>query len=906
MNKHRFALFSMLLGLLSSCSVTQITAQTTEPTATTQVAKRTAPSFADLKTLGAQQSLFLTRDYKITSTETPKPKLAEFRKEILPVLKESCIGCHGAELTEGNIRLDTLDPNLQKGADVSWWIEVMAVLSNGEMPPPDEAELADDDRAKIIQWLSSEIQVASAVRRAEGGHSSFRRMTRYEYNYVLQDVLGLPWNFAKDLPPEAFSDDGFQNSSELLHMTANQFETYRNIARRALLRATASGEQPKMLHWGINMKDSAKIDLGKQQEQIEKLREEHKDNPEKQKTELEKLLASFHTTPGGPYYKNLTTGRAARASWLYYGGRYAFAPQETLPDFPTNFDDVAVIPRGQRIYVELGDRIPDEGMMRVRVRAYTTEIGKGGPPSLQLEFGWRASNEGRAVLRVSEKDHRVTGTEQEPQIFEWLVPLGEIYPRNSVRGVNKMGQMPNPSEYIRLVNSSVSQSEIIVDFVQVSTPVYEQWPPASHNRIFIKSDNLENEAIYAREVLENFMPRAWRRAVTKDEVERKMKLYSVIRPQCDNNEEAIIEVLATVLSSPNVLYISRSTGGVPTTGNSSQLNSFELATRLAMFVWCSSPDNELLELASSGELSKPEVLKQQVSRMITDPRAHRLSKHFVHQWLDLKLLEYLAIDRKVRPQFDDILKEAMLKEPVAFFHEMLSNNESVLNFIHADYAMVNERLAQHYELPDVYGNEFRRVSLTALPNRGGLLTQAGLLTMNSAGKDSHPLKRGIWLLESVLNDPPPPPPPAVPEIDLADPEIAKMTLKERIEDHRNHAACRSCHAKIDPWGIAFENYDALGRWRSEIEGKPVDASSLLFNNQPLNGMEGLKRYLLEHRQDQFIRAMVYKMTTFALGRPLSFSDHSSIDEITAELRKQQDGLADMVTLIVTSDLFRTK
>ena len=178
--------------------------------------------------------------------------------------------------------------------------------------------------------------------------------------------------------------------------------------------------------------------------------------------------------------------------------------------------------------------------------------------------------------------------------------------------------------------------------------------------------------------------------------------------------------------------------------------------------------------------------------------------------------------------------------------------------------------------------------------------------MNSAGKDSHPLKRGIWLLESVLNDPPPPPPPAVPEIDLADPEIAKMTLKERIEDHRNHAACRSCHAKIDPWGIAFENYDALGRWRSEIEGKPVDASSLLFNNQPLNGMEGLKRYLLEHRQDQFIRAMVYKMTTFALGRPLSFSDHSSIDEITAELRKQQDGLADMVTLIVTSDLFRTK
>ena len=178
--------------------------------------------------------------------------------------------------------------------------------------------------------------------------------------------------------------------------------------------------------------------------------------------------------------------------------------------------------------------------------------------------------------------------------------------------------------------------------------------------------------------------------------------------------------------------------------------------------------------------------------------------------------------------------------------------------------------------------------------------------MNSDGKDSHPLKRGIWMLESLLNDPPPPPPPAVPEIDLADPKIAKLTLKERIENHRNHAACMSCHAKIDPWGIAFENYDAIGRWRDQVKGKPVDASSLLFNRQKLDGMDGLKRYLLANRQDQFARAMVHKLTTYALGRPLTFGDRSGIDQITADLRKQGDGLATMVTLIVTSELFRSK
>ena len=213
---------------------------------------------------------------------------------------------------------------------------------------------------------------------------------------------------------------------------------------------------------------------------------------------------------------------------------------------------------------------------------------------------------------------------------------------------------------------------------------------------------------------------------------------------------------------------------------------------------------------------------------------------------------------------------------------------------------------QLYGLNGVRGNHFRRVSLKGSFRRGGLLTQAGFLAMNSSGTDSNPLKRGIWLLESILNDPPPPPPPAVPEIDLADPEIAKMSLKERIEDHRNHAACMSCHAKIDPWGIAFENYDALGRWRTEIDGKPVDAMSRLFNNEPLKGMNGLKRFLLKNRQDQFLRALVHKMSVYALGRPLTFADREGVDAIAAQVRREGDGLATLVREVATSDLFQSQ
>lgn len=869
------------------------------------------PTLVEVKAAGAKDSKYLQQLPRAVDVEVPQANLASFKETIEPILQQTCVPCHGAETREGNIRIDTLDPNLLQGNDVDWWLEVLAVLNNGEMPPPDEVELTDADRSAVVAWLSREIQLASSVRRATGRHSSFRRMTRYEYNYALQDILGLPYDFAKDLPPEPASDDGFQNSSEMLHMSVVQFETYRQLARKALRRATVRGERPPVLHWGVTMKDAASIEWPKQAEQLEKLNEKFKDDPEKLRQETDRLTATFSKPHGNTYYQDLSTGRTARANWAYYGAKYAFKPIDSRPMMPESSDHVAVIPRGRNhhLIVELGNRVPDQGIMRVCVRASRVSSEDSRIPSVQLEFGWRASNEGRAVVRVSAEDVPINAPPDAPDVYQWDVPLGEIYPRNSVRKTSPMGATPSPSEYIRLVNSSASQGDIRLDYVEVSAPVYDQWPPESHQRIFIDSANSDNESVYAREVLTAFMSRAWRRRVSDDEIDQKIHLFHTMRKLCDSFEETMTEVLATVLSSPDFLYVVRDEAA----GDSSEpgqpapdvLSAHQLATRLALFLWSSVPDAQLLKLADNVELSDSKVLAGQLTRMLADPRSQRFSKHFVRQWLDMQLLDFLDIKQHVRG-FDPLLKEAMQHEPIAMFHEVLQNDASVLDFIHADYTMANERLAMHYGLPDVHGNRFRRVKLEANQRRGGLLTQAGLLAMNSDGTDSHPLKRGIWLLESLLNDPPPPPPPAVPEIDLADPEIAKMTLKERIEDHRNHAACMSCHAKIDPWGIAFENYDAIGRWRDQVNGKPVDAASLLFNNQKLDGMNGLKRFLLQNRQDQFVRAVVHKMTTYALGRPLTFADHSSIDRITADVRRQGDGLATMIQLVATSELFRSK
>jgi hypothetical protein len=248
----------------------------------------------------------------------------------------------------------------------------------------------------------------------------------------------------------------------------------------------------------------------------------------------------------------------------------------------------------------------------------------------------------------------------------------------------------------------------------------------------------------------------------------------------------------------------------------------------------------------------------------------------------------------------------MQTEPIEFFREVLNTNNSVLDLLHADYTMVNQRLARHYGLPEVAGSEFRRVSLPPELHRGGLLTQAGLLAMNSDGLDSHPLKRGIWLLERILNDPPPPPPPAVPRIDLADPEILKLSLKQRLENHRSQPACYSCHARIDPWGIAFEQFDAVGSWRTSVRGKPVDAAAELWNKTTLDGADGLKTYLLEQRQDQFITALVSRLATYGLGRPLRFSDAAQIEHIASQLRAEGDGLATLIELLASSDLFQSR
>jgi hypothetical protein len=865
-------IITILLILGSACTILAVDGQETPITLETA------------KELGRKKSVFL----KETKAETkatdaiPTANVADFQKSVAPLLSKSCLTCHGPKKSEGRLRVDQLNPDLITGPDVERWREVYNALSNSVMPPEDESDykLADADRATITDWLSGELNKASLIRRNSKVHSSFRRLTKSEYDYALQDLLGLPCSLASKLPPETASEDGFKNSSELLQMSAIQFETYREIGLKALKRATVSGERPQAVTYIISMREELnKAWSGKDAKVFDKGEESYG------KYRNQPHLLDRETGNGVPF----STGDAIPQQNAVAGQTPAVSPA------------VLVLPGSQELKLNLDRFLPDEGNMRVRIRAGRSTMNPDEYASLRLMFSAHTSNNANFSQVISASDIPVTESADKPQFIHFDIPLSDIQ-RNPFRKL--MTTFPRRDEFLHIQNVSNAPGgkeslRILIDYIEISAPFYEQWPPKTHTDIFITSDNKGDESIYGREVLNRFLRRVWHRPVTSEEVDQFMALFAKYRPGFSTFEDAMVEVLATALATPEFLYLTQR-ATTEETKSSASISQLELASRLSVFLWSSIPDDELLKLAEQGKLREPVVLTDQVKRMLADPRSSRFSQNFVEQWLGMDGLN------SVTHVTDSTLRAAMQEEPIAFFDEVLKHNHSIMEFIHSDYAMVNERLAAHYQIPKVYGPHFRKVPIDPQTNRGGLLTAAAILTMNSDGKDSHPLKRGVWMLKRILQDPPPPPPPNVPVVDLTDPAILKMTLKERIADHRKKAACVSCHSRIDPWGIAFENYDALGAYRTQINNLPVDATSELFNRQTLAGMDGLKRYLLTDRQDQFARAMVHKLTAYALGRSLSFGDRAEIDSLTAQFRRRDDGLGDLIHLIISSNLFNSR
>jgi hypothetical protein len=403
----------------------------------------------------------------------------------------------------------------------------------------------------------------------------------------------------------------------------------------------------------------------------------------------------------------------------------------------------------------------------------------------------------------------------------------------------------------------------------------------------------------AYRVLRAFADRAYRRPVTHEEVTRLLRFVEAAQKNGDGVEEGLKLAQRAVLVSPHFLFKVELSGYSAATA----LSDFELATRLSYFVWSSSPDEELFRLAATGAFRRGDTLSAQVRRMLRDPKCRALAEEFAPQWLQTRGLKGVTPDPARFPEFDEELRRAMLRETELFFDHIVRADRSVLEFLDADYTFANERLARHYALAGVHGDEFRRISL-AETGRCGVLTQAAVLTVTSNPTRTSPVKRGKWVLENLLGAPPPAPPPGADDLKAAAHDGRPATLRQRLELHRTKPECAHCHARMDPLGFGLENFDAVGAWRDRDEGQPIDATGTLPDGRSFRGPHAL-RAVLKERGGDFRRCLTEKLMTYALGRGLTLADRCAVDRVVREL-SQSDRFSALVLAIVQSEPFQKR
>ncbi|MCY4029839.1 MAG: DUF1592 domain-containing protein [Acidobacteria bacterium] len=423
----------------------------------------------------------------------------------------------------------------------------------------------------------------------------------------------------------------------------------------------------------------------------------------------------------------------------------------------------------------------------------------------------------------------------------------------------------------------------------------------SRHRIFVCRPSVaEDERRCARQILRTLARRAYRRPIAEDDLRPLLSQYEAGR-RAGDFDAGIRRALERILVDPEFLFrVERDPADVPP-GTAYRLSDLELASRLSFFLWSSIPDDELVALAAGGRLSRPAVLGRQVRRMLADDRAASLVENFAAQWLHLRNVRAVTPDVREFPEFDDNLRRAFERETELFVASQLDHDRSVVELLTADYTFLNERLARHYDIPNVYGGHFRRVALAG-EARKGLLGHGSILTVTSYATRTSPVVRGKWLLENILGAPPPPPPPDVPELEEVDEAGTPRSMRERLERHRANAVCASCHARMDPLGFALENFDAVGRWRNSDRGLPIDASGSLPNGTTFDGAADLRR-LLEDRAEEFVATVTSRLLTYALGRGVEHYDMPSIRAIVREARPDGYRWSSIILGIVESTPF---
>jgi len=800
------------------------------------------------------------------------PAAAQGGEDLHPFLEAYCIRCHGPVKPKAGLAL------LELGPDDERWVDVLDVLERGEMPPHDEAQPGPAERSSATTWIEGRLAELGSAPAAP----TARRLTNAEYRNTLRDLLGIELDVARDLPVDPAVPYRFNNQARTMLLGPEQLDRYLESARRALRSAIVDPTPP----------------------------------------EVHRTVRSFEPHPGE------FTGLRRDEVGVYGGRRNSAAaaiPIQSWPEtgeYRVRIQAAAILPDGY-------DHAPLRLVMGTELRhdAGTGSFAPVGAVELRNDVDQLAELEFRG--RIENHPHQpalVTAKGKQPaRMYVYAQNLFDNGELNDHRrsGFDSSWNYATP--------------RVVLRSLEFEAPIYDAWPPAHHTRILFESPlRDEDPPAYVRAVLERFLGRAFRRPATPGELARFERVFATVAPGL-TFEAAMRETLAYALVAPQfLLHAHEETGDA-------------LASRLSYFLWGSMPDARLLELAASGALHDPEVRADQARRLLADTRAQEALRDFTLQWLSIEKMRVVKVNQSLFPRFlytyhigerrgEEVLfrptiRDYMLEETVAFVAELVRRNASALELVDSDFAMLNEPLAAHYGVEGVTGLALRPVPLEPRDRLGGLLTQGSVLVGNSTGSAPHPIYRAVWLREAILGDEVPAPPAEVPALvdSAGDAATGAVTIKELLQLHRDSDSCRDCHARLDPWGLPFERYSAVGAFAPRVpvagarvrgfslaedddlsayaaylEGVhtvPVDASATLPTGATVDGLGALRGHLLEHRRDQVATNVLRQLVTYGLGRELTARDRAAVEELRAALAADDYRLQDMIVAICGSDLF---
>ncbi len=745
------------------------------------------------------------------------------------VLDGYCVSCHNQKLRTADLLLDKAAvEKIGEGAEL--WEKVLRKLRTRAMPPagmprPDEATYDS-----FVAYLEKELDLAAAAQ-LDPGRPLIHRLNRAEYANAIRDLLAVDFDAESYLPPD-HSGDGFDNIAAVLTVSPVLMERYMSAARKISRLAIGSA--------------SARV-TSEEYHISENRAQDSRLNDDLPFGSRGGIAIRHHFPLDGEYVIKIRLQRD-RTNFI----RGLLGEPHQLDVF---LDGVRLesFPVG-------GERHGATGLLHTR----TGNIYMGEPE--QNDYELSGAEEGLQVRFPAQAGTRLVGVTFLRKTLE-SEGLLEVGPRSMEPDIDEYkGGDPNiDSVTITGPYQATGRGE-----TPSRIKIFECYPGGKGNR---------DEESCAEKILSTLARRAYRRPATDADVQPLLSLYRAGRNE--GGFEAGIELaLQRILAGPEFLFrVERDSENVPP-DTAYPISDLELASRLSFFLWSSIPDDPLLDLAEAGILKDPAVLEQQVRRMLADYRSSALVDNFAGQWLYLRNLRSWKPSLREFPDFDGELRQALRQETELFFKSMLREDRSVLDLLSADYTFLNERLARHYGIPDIYGSSFRRVTLSD-ENRRGLLGQGSILTVTSRVNRTSPVLRGKWVLENLLGAPPLPPPPNIPPLSEKKEEVGGLTMRQRMKEHQSNPVCASCHAGMDPIGFALENFDAVGQWRATEGNAPIDASGTLPDGTRFEGPAGLRKVLLS-RPERFVQTATGKLFTYALGRELEYYDAAALRKILRE------------------------